>query len=62
MNPWKFEKKKWFTCLNETVLQWTSREFASLALGEMFLLLNLPIKTIILHAVSMKIFEWCKWN
>ena len=28
------KKKKWFTCLNELLLQWTSEELASLTLGE----------------------------
>lgn len=46
--------KKWFTCLNE--------KLASLALGEMFILLNLPTKIIIRHALSMSVFQWHKQN
>lgn len=34
MDPLKCEKK-WFTCLNELLLQWTSEELASLTLAEM---------------------------
>lgn len=61
MNPLKCEKK-WFTCLNELLSQWTSEELASLTLGEMLKLLNFPIKIIICHALSMKVFEWHKQN
>lgn len=47
-------KKKWFTCLNEVLLQWTLEELASLALREVFTLLSIPIKIIICLALSLK--------
>lgn len=45
------------TCLNQVLLQWTLEELAGLTWEEMFMLLNLPIKIIIRHALCMKILD-----
>lgn len=59
MDPSKCEKKR---LIQMRYYCNRFRKLASLTLGEMFKLYNLPIKIIICHALSMKVFEWFKQN